>query len=607
MSDFLISWDKCYGGEGLLDLVKLPYGERSPNGRAFDFPWGGMAVLEERLAQNNNIIERDGVVVAWVGDLVTEMSKEFVDALISRIGQIRNCRPNEKLSLESDEVFEKLDGAFAILVADENSVCIITDFLNLVQVYAGYGQTGQLSAVGTHADLVATLSDESFGADHVSAAEFLNFGRIAFPNTMHRNVKQLNPASLHNIKLGKNNSVEVGVFPYWHPPEELEEYDENELALELRAAFVDAVNKRCKANRIAVSMSGGLDSRLIMAAVPESVECIGLTFCDTFNREARIAKRATECYGRQWFPIIREKEYIGNILEKTVRLIGCEGWFVHSHAIGLVDEIDKHNISSMLSGMNMDTFLKAYEAADMVRVPRMWGFWPPKYVEKKFDLIDGFEDFWRENLTQSILAQLKERKQVFFNRFADTKRSSLADWMFLHPTFAGFATWPSERRLLPMKQVVLDRKLIDFCFKCPFHLKLGKRVFLKAAKELYGAGAQIPNVSDGVRPCSGHWWRLFQRAIRKFQDRTTSILEKLGKEPQEQGSWHDYQKYWRESKKLDELRKQYGTNLDRFDRVLFKKSGQDLLVRKDLHWQDGFRLLQLAVWKGLVKDYKPGK
>ena len=604
MSDFLINLDCKYKGEDLLGLVKNPFEGRFPNGQHFEFPWGRMAVLEEHLANGNNIIVRDGLVFAWVGDLVTEMSDEFIDTLMARIGEVRNCQRNQTFSLESDEVFKKLNGAFAIVLTDENGVCIITDLLNLVRVYAGYGRNGRLCVLGTHPDLVATLSDESFSVDHVSAAEFLNFGSITFPNTMHRNVKQLNPASLYNIRLGKNKPVEMEDFPYWHPPQELSKCDEEQLSGELRTALLEAIRTRCKGEKIAVAMSGGLDSRLIMAAVPKSVECIGLTFCDGLNREARIAKKATECYDRQWFPVLRENEYVGNILKRTVKLIGCEGWFVHSHAIGLVDGINKHGISSVLSGMNMDTFLKAYRAADMVRVLRMWGILPPKYVERNTDLIGGFEDFWRENLRISILAELAERREIFFNQFADTKRSSSAEWLFLYPVFSGFASWPSERRLLPSRQVVLDRKLIDFCFKCPVRLKLDKRIFVKAVKEVYGRGARIPNAEDGVRPGSGHWSRLSQRAIRKLQSRTVRILEKLGKEAKIQHSWHDYQKYWRESEKLDQLRQQYGVNLNQFDGILFKDSGPALLENRDLDWRYGFRLLQLAVWLGIIEEYR---
>jgi hypothetical protein len=604
MSDFLIAFGNKYKGSDLLELLKQPYGKSCPKGQQFEFPWGSMAVLEDHLAGNNNILEKDSVVFAWVGDLITEMTGEFIDALINRAGQIRNRRPDETVSLESDEVFRELNGAYAIVIADEQGISIVGDLLNLVQIYVGYDTNKKVSAIGTHSDLVAALIGESFNIDHVSAAEVLNFGRIVFPNTMHQNVKQIRPACIHNIRLGKNNAVEMEDFSYWHPSKEQEQYNEDELASELRTIFVDAVRKRCKGKRIAISMSGGLDSRLIMATASELVDCIGLTFCDELNRETRIAKKATESYGLQWFPIFRDKEYVGNILEKTVNMIGCEGRFEHAHAVGLTDEIGKHNISSVLTGMNMDTFLKAYEAADIVRTSRMCGLLPPKYVRKNLDLAGEFKDFWHKKLTQSILDNLKERKTVFVSHFADMKRSSLVEWLFLYPTFTGFVTWPSERRLIPIIQVVLDKKLIEFSFKCPVSLKLGKRIFLKAVKELYGVGSQIPNVSDGVRPGSGHWSRLAQRMIRKFQDGTTAILEKLGKEPTVQHSWHDYQKYWRESTKFDELRKKYGHSLDRLDGVLFKESGRALLEDKDIDWRYGFRLIQLAVWLGINDGYR---
>jgi hypothetical protein len=82
-------------------------------------------------------------------------------------------------------------------------------------------------------------------------------------------------------------------------------------------------------------------------------------------------------------------------------------------------------------------------------------------------------------------------------------------------------------------------------------------------------------------------------------------LEKLGQKPHIQHSWHDYQKYWEESDKIVELIQEHGTNLDGFDEKLFKGHGRDLFKCEDLKWPGRFRLLQLAIWKGIVDDYKP--
>jgi hypothetical protein len=124
------------------------------------------------------------------------------------------------------------------------------------------------------------------------------------------------------------------------------------------------------------------------------------------------------------------------------------------------------------------------------------------------------------------------------------------------------------------------------------------------AKGILGDGLRIPSANNGVRPCSGHWSRLLQRGVRKFQDRTGRVLEKMGKKPVIQHSWHDYQNYWKESRKIEELREEYGSNLDSFDGVLFKESGRRLLNDKNTNWQYGFCLLQLAVWRGIIKEYR---
>lgn len=72
MCDFLVSLDNRYRGKYLLNLVKKPYGSRAPQGRFFDFSWGSIAVLEEQLADNHNIIVNDDSVFTWVGDLINK-------------------------------------------------------------------------------------------------------------------------------------------------------------------------------------------------------------------------------------------------------------------------------------------------------------------------------------------------------------------------------------------------------------------------------------------------------------------------------------------------------------------------------------------------------
>jgi asparagine synthetase B (glutamine-hydrolysing) len=563
-----------------------------------------MAVLAEPLARGQNFVERGGRTLAWVGDLVTPVTDVLVDALVERVLRWREAGADARASIASDEVLRQLDGAFALLVADQQGLCLVTDLLSSLQVYAGYDAGGRLCVWGTHPDLTAVLTGRPLDVDCAAAAEFLDSGGVCFPRTMHRHVNRLNPASIHGVKFDGGEGARVKTFAYWHPPQELTRYDERELASELRVALAEAVRKRCQGKRIAVALSGGLDSRLLMAEVPASVECIGLTFCDALNRESRTAQKASACYGRPWYPLFRSPEYLGSTIETIVRFIGCEGWFVHAHSLGLAEEISRHQVEAVLSGINMDTYLKCYTAEDMIRVSRLAGLLPPRYVHKRIDLREHIAAFWRSNLHEAALTGLRQQREEFLRCYGDPQRTSAAEWRQIYPVLHGFASWPAERRLLPSRLPILDKGLIEFCFKCPVALKVGGRVFRKATKDSYGPGALVPSANDGVRPGSGHWARLAQRAVRKLRDGTAAALEKLGREPRIDHSWHDYQRQWRESLALETLRDRYGAHLDRFDGLLFRSSGQALLRDKEVFWEHGLRLLQFAVWLGVVEEYR---
>jgi hypothetical protein len=219
--------------------------------------------------------------------------------------------------------------------------------------------------------------------------------------------------------------------------------------------------------------------------------------------------------------------------------------------------------------------------------------------------VAAITDFVKQYLTNDIIEQIRSRRKSFYDSKYDAGRSSIAEWLEVYPFSQRpeISTWAAHRRVIPSRPVGMDRRLLNIGFKIPARLKLDDKIFVLAAKNIYGRGAYIPNANDGVRPGSGHWWRLIQRTARKLQNRTSDVLEKFGKEKNVQHSWHDYQKYWRESEVIRKLIEEYGSNLDEFNGVLFAGRSQDLLQNKNLYWRAGFRLLQMAIWLGVRKNY----
>jgi asparagine synthetase B (glutamine-hydrolysing) len=605
MSDFLVSLDKRHRGNDLLSLIKKPYGKRAPEGQSFDYSWGSVAVLNERLACNGNIIVRDGASFAWVGDLVVDLPDRFAEMLMNRLNQLQQLADDDDVCLETDSLFARLNGTFAIVFTNAGGLCIVTDPLSFVPVYKGKNRQGDIVSLGTHPDSVAVTCDMVTSVDTVSAAEFLNTGGSTFPSTMYTSVKQLNPGSLFRVHPGKSGRMRVQTFRYWSPPRELATgSDIGELAEELAQSITSAAKDRCGKGRVAVALSGGLDSRLILAAIPKEVECVAVTFGDCMNRELKTAQRVAKAYDRQWFPLLRGKDFLEHSLVNTVKIAGCENRWISAHAVGFVESIEELGVAALLGGNGMDSFVKGYDAKDVLPMKRLGGILPNKYVKVRFDYEDCVSLFWRDHLKASVLEEMRARRRVYYDSNLDPNRTSMAELLLNYPhsqndcASAIFA----ERRLLPLRTCAADRRILDFGFKCPFWLKLDNKILFMACGRIYGKGRHIPNANDGVRPCSNHWSRLGQRATRKLQQRTSRVLEKFGKAPHIQHSWHDYQTYWDKSALFEEMVREYGRNLERFDDVLFEKSGWDLLKWRRIDWRSGFRLLQIAVWLEIIKE-----
>lgn len=604
MSDFLIHLVRKSSARGLLKTLRRPYGADLPEGESFAFPWGAMAVLRERLVGGRNILARGDSVCAWVGDLILGEREACPSEMAGHMERLRHR--NGTNAAATDGFFGRLNGTFAIVSADNEGVSIITDPLNAVPVYFALDDGGEVVAVGTHADTVASVGVRVFSLDPASAGEFINRGTPVFPHTIHSHVKEFEPGSFHRLTIATSQTVDVSSDRYWSPPpEDQNGCDRGRLARELTAALLAAVNRRCHGHKVVVKLSGGLDSRVILAAVPRSVECATVTFCDELNREAATAREVARVYQRPWRPLFREEEYLANNFVRAVRFSGCEHEWVHAHGAGLAGEIVRDDATCVLDGQWSNAFLRLYFAADVARVNRLGGLLPPRYENVAFDYANQIDCFCTENVESGVLERMRFRRREFHDRNRDPSRTSVAEWLDNYPVTqeAPLSTWLVERRLMPVRMVYLDREVIELGYRCPLRFKLGDGLFGPATRPILGRGCRIPNANDGVRPGSGHISRLAQRAVRKVKNRADGVVEAFGCKPKVHHSWHDYQTYWQESEKLAQLVEEYAPNLDPLDGVVFHTSARDLLRSREIPWTCGFRLLQLAVWLGIFRQY----
>jgi asparagine synthetase B (glutamine-hydrolysing) len=601
MPDFLLSLDPHTDPESLLALAQKPYGQSPPPGRTLRFPWGALAILDDAIARGQNRISESDLTFAWVGDLILHDRNRVANDLAALAAD------SSLIAVQKSKLFDRLNGAFAAALVSNGVATIITDPMSSVQVYAGKSDNGKITALGTHPDLVATLSSPAWQIDPVSISDFLNGGVSCCPHTMHRNVTEVAPGTVLIVVDNGKRLAAPQSFQYWTPPAEVRGNGHvAELADEFVSAWKNAIASRCDGNYAAVTLSGGFDSRVVLAAIPNGKKHVTVTLCDSMNREATFAKRVAECYQADWVPLRRDPEYLGNSLVPSTRFTGCEGEFHHGHAIGFASQLRQMGVDNVFTGLLMDNNFKGYYARDLVRIPRAGGLLPAQFQIRPLDYVNQITDFTRGQLQLNTIEGVLERRRVFAQNHFATKRESAWEWLdgFPNSQACDNTGWVIERRVMPMRLPVMDRALVDLAFKIPVSAKAGGAFFERAAVKIMGPGRLIPSANDGVRPGSGHVSRLLQRAVRKTQRTIRTTAAKAGVELQVPHSWHDFPRYLNESSVLTDLIQKHGERLREFEGSAFKTDPVKLLRNPQVPWAVGYRLIQLAVWRSLLDDYR---
>ena len=112
----------------------------------------------------------------------------------------RNCKhasQRRSHDVDNDSVLAQLNGAFAVLLADETGFSIVVDPLGFTQVFLAEEGKGNVLAVGTHAETVAIAGDVSTDIDLISAVQFLRHGHCLFPNTMYKDLTECQAGTVH--------------------------------------------------------------------------------------------------------------------------------------------------------------------------------------------------------------------------------------------------------------------------------------------------------------------------------------------------------------------------------------------------------------------------
>ncbi|WP_108947092.1 asparagine synthase-related protein [Shewanella halifaxensis] len=298
-------------------------------------------------------LETEQYLIILDGDIFSIAGQESPEPLLDILTAYKN---NQLL-----ELLATINGYFCLLIHDkqQQTLSIASDRYGIKPLYLGYknsaifGFSSELKGLALHPTTELTIDKDALKA-------FAKLGHMLNQSTWFNEVKRLAPATLLNIDL-TTALVEEQLYWSWNSIT-LNKTISFEKAIDTLYQLFDQAVKRSLSNikqpTLAVTLSGGLDSRAIFAAATKyfkgeiSTYTFGHPNCD----DAIIAKQVANVAG----------------VNNTLRTINHSNWFegrdqgvwqtdgmfniLHMHALGSVAEISE-NSHYLLNGYLGDAVL----------------------------------------------------------------------------------------------------------------------------------------------------------------------------------------------------------------------------------------------------------
>jgi asparagine synthase (glutamine-hydrolysing) len=497
----------------------------------FSNPDGSRVVaLAGRVALDDADWER-GVAVEGAGGVACKA----IDRMIQRSGL---------------EAVENLSGNFVLIVWERatNTLHLLTDASGVLPAFET--QDAGTPVFGSHPDILADASGQSSDFDEISISEFLLTGTVSPPFTHYRRIQAIgramaleisaNPATLGSIKRRCYFPLQFNGNPSDR---------QEDLASEFASAFKSTIQARSrgKYGRCAVALSGGLDSRVVLACLDPSADAFAFTCFDAENLEYAAASSIASAARVPFQPFRRPFEYYGDHAEAGVSIGAGMGSFANNHFLGVIPWLREQGARTLLTGCYCDYLFKA--------LPLNLKSHPVTGLE---ELAPFKEEFYFHhtwpNTQRARQVQERIRARYPSRLTQDTSDSSVFDLEVVR-TFPLCYEGDNSQRVIPQRVTgwflpVSDPRLLRVYCRIPYRWKLNRSIFKQAVRILCGSRFDsIPDANTGAR-VGAPWWAVAakaatQRVLRQYRKLRPSIAT--------QGSWPNWRYYTKHSRVLADL------------------------------------------------------
>jgi asparagine synthase (glutamine-hydrolysing) len=426
------------------------------------------------------------------------------------------------------EFVQRLNGSFLLLIGDvkNQKVLLFTDRFGTRPLYYFKKENTVVFA----SEVKAILEDESFKRiiDEEAFAHYFVLGKVIGDKTFFKGIKALPPASI--LEIGKD---EISIHKYWkfaYCCEEVPKNAEKIIIKELVNALKKSVAKCLKdSHRYAFALSGGLDSRVVLSAVPKKQRnnVIAFTIGDHGCDEIKVANIVARNLKVRHEKIEYDPSILPAYFEEVVYLTdGMDDISVSDVPFAYNRIREFADVS--IEGFAMDLFLGGSFLDSQIFAIRndseFLNWLNSKMTLFTEDLLSKIlNPQWYQKVKGKAIKALFREIQDLQGTYADK-----ADQFFMENHVGRFTILGSvlSRNYLEENFPTLDNEFIDIILKIPPQLRFRHKIYTKFLRQLAPRMAVIPYQATMVPPVTP---LIFWKAGRQLISLTRKTKKKIWK------------------------------------------------------------------------------
>ncbi|MDH5415009.1 MAG: asparagine synthetase B, partial [Flavobacteriaceae bacterium] len=392
---------------------------------------------------------------------------------------------------ENDFVF-RLKGAFNIIIWDskEKELIVVNDRYGLRPIY--YSQYNSILYLASEVKAILTRNDISKKIDDSAIASLFFFGFVIGNNTYFESIKLLPPAS---FLVFKNNEISTSNYWDFNFLDKKEGKPQDYYEERLGDLILRAVQRHVKDGvRITVPLSGGLDSRTILASISKEYYPINtVTFGTEDMNDVKIAKRVSDALGTNHHCLEILPEDIINSAKKIVNI--TDGMISFLHSVG---------------NMKLES-IRDYTDVCLDGMEVIGSFFRP------LDIFLGKEKFLVSNLFQPIPSNLARSlfTHFYYEKIKDYPRkiirnisqkcksvsvNNILDYYNFTERQRRFINYGNlvKRTFAEVRSPLFDNDLVDFIVSLPPSKRMYRGLYIRTFLRFFPEFSKIPWEKTGL-------------------------------------------------------------------------------------------------------------